>query len=50
VQTFPMMSAPDGLGLAGTYLLYTISAVISIWLVKKFINETKGKELEEMEG
>jgi SP family sugar:H+ symporter-like MFS transporter len=50
VQTFPMMSSPDGLGLAGTYLLYTISAVISIWLVKKFINETKGKELEEMEG
>ena len=50
VQTFPMMSSPDGLGLAGTYLLYTISAVISIWLVKKYINETKGKELEEMEG
>lgn len=50
VQSFPMMSSPDGLGLAGTYLLYTISAVISIWLVKKFITETKGKELEEMEG
>jgi SP family sugar:H+ symporter-like MFS transporter len=50
VQTFPMMSAPGGLGLAGTYLLYTISAVISIFLVRSFINETKGKELEEMEG
>ncbi len=50
VQSFPVMSSPDGLGLAGTYLLYTISAVISIFLVKKFINETKGKELEEMEG
>ena len=50
VQSFPIMSDPDGLGLAGTYLVYTISAVISIWLVKKFINETKGKELEEMEG
>jgi SP family sugar:H+ symporter-like MFS transporter len=49
-KPFPMLSAPSGLGLAGTYLLYTISAVISIWLVKKFINETKGKELEEMEG
>ena len=51
VQSFPMMSAPDSpLGLAGTYLLYTISAVISIALVHKFIKETKGKELEEMEG
>jgi SP family sugar:H+ symporter-like MFS transporter len=50
VQSFPMMSDPDGLGLAGTYLVYTVSAVISIFLVKKFINETKGKELEEMEG
>ena len=50
VQTFPMMSAPGGLGLAGTYLLYTISAVISIFLVRSFINETKGKELEQMEG
>ena len=50
VQTFPMMSSPDGLGLAGTYLLYTISAVISIFLVRSFINETKGKELEQMEG
>jgi SP family sugar:H+ symporter-like MFS transporter len=51
VQSFPVMSAPDSpLGLAGTYLVYTISAVISIFLVHKFINETKGKELEEMEG
>ena len=47
---FPDDVRPDGLGLAGTYLLYTISAVISIFLVKKFIDETKGKELEEMEG
>jgi SP family sugar:H+ symporter-like MFS transporter len=50
VQSFPVMSDPDGLGLAGTYLVYTISAVISIFLVRSFINETKGKELEEMEG
>ena len=50
VQSFPMMSDPDGLGLAGTYLVYTVSAVISIFLVHKFIKETKGKELEEMEG
>ena len=50
VQSFPMMSDPDGLGLAGTYLVYTVSAVISIFLVRSFIQETKGKELEEMEG
>ena len=48
VQTFPPMAS--GLGLANTYLFYTVSAVISIFLVKKFIKETKGKELEEMEG
>jgi len=48
VQSFPAMA--DGIGLAGTYLLYTVAAVISIFLVKSFIRETKGKELEEMEG
>ena len=48
VQTFIPLA--DGLGLAGTYALYTVSAVISIFLVQKFIKETKGKELEEMEG
>jgi SP family sugar:H+ symporter-like MFS transporter len=48
VQTFPPMAS--GLGLAGTYTFYTVSAVISIFLVKSFIKETKGKELEEMEG
>jgi SP family sugar:H+ symporter-like MFS transporter len=48
VQSFPAMA--DGIGLAGTYALYTASAVISIFLVKSFIKETKGKELEEMEG
>jgi SP family sugar:H+ symporter-like MFS transporter len=48
VQTFPPMAS--GLGLANTYLFYTVSAVISIFLVHKFIQETKGKELEEMQG
>ncbi len=48
VQTFPPMAS--GLGLATTYGFYTVSAVISFFLVKSFIRETKGKELEEMEG
>ena len=48
MQSFPELAG--WLGLAGTYMLYTISAVISIFLVQKFIRETKGKELEDMEG
>lgn len=48
VQSFPAMA--DGLGLATTYALYTVAAAISFFLVKSFIRETKGKELEEMEG
>ena len=48
VQSFPAMAS--GLGLATTYALYTVAAFISFFLVKSFIKETKGKELEEMEG
>ena len=48
VQSFPWMA--ENLGLAATYAFYTASAVISFFLVKRFISETKGKELEEMEG
>ncbi|MBR0552425.1 sugar porter family MFS transporter [Stakelama marina] len=48
VQTFPVMAS--GLGLATTYAFYTVSAAISFFLVKAFIKETRGRELEEMEG
>jgi len=48
VQSFPAMA--DGIGLAATYALYTVAAVVSIFLVRSFIRETKGKELEEMVG
>ena len=34
----------------GAYGFYTICAVISIFFVMKFVHETKGKELEAMEG
>jgi SP family sugar:H+ symporter-like MFS transporter len=47
VQSFPPMAAWS---LAGTYALYTAAAVISWFLVKSLITETKGKELEEMVG
>ena len=47
-QSFPLMLS--GLGLATSYTFYAVCAVISFFLVQKFIKETKGKELEAMEG
>lgn len=47
-MTFPMLLA--GVGLAATYGLYTLAAVISVFFVLKYVHETKGKELEQMEG
>ncbi|RST30213.1 MFS transporter [Sphingomonas ginkgonis] len=46
-QSFPVMAQWS---LAGSYTFYAVSAVISFFLVQKFIHETKGKELEEMHG
>jgi MFS transporter, SP family, sugar:H+ symporter len=46
-QTFPLMAAWS---LAGSYTFYAVCAVISFFLVQRYINETKGKELEAMEG
>ncbi|MCL1634914.1 sugar porter family MFS transporter [Luteimonas sp. SX5] len=46
--TFPILLA--GIGLAATYGLYTIAAVISVFFVLRYVHETKGKELEQMEG
>ena len=47
-QSFPIMAA--GLGLAVSYSFYAVCAVISFFLVQKFIHETKGVELEDMQG
>ncbi|WP_338243483.1 sugar porter family MFS transporter [Aurantiacibacter hainanensis] len=47
-QTFPIMAV--GIGLAASYTFYAVCAVISFFLVQAFVKETKGKELEEMEG
>lgn len=44
--TFPVLLASAGLAFA--YSLYTLGAVISIFFVVKYVFETKGKELEEM--
>ncbi|MEN3749821.1 sugar porter family MFS transporter [Sphingomonas sp. HF-S3] len=47
-QSFPIMLG--GIGLAYSYSFYAVCAFISFFLVQKFIKETKGKELEAMEG
>ncbi|MCF2948548.1 sugar porter family MFS transporter [Paraglaciecola aquimarina] len=47
-MTFPILLT--GIGLAGAYGLYSVCAIISIFFVAKFVYETKGKELEEMQG
>ncbi len=48
IMTFPILLA--SIGLAATYGLYTLAAVISVFFVRKYVHETKGKELEQMEG
>ncbi|HET7817411.1 MAG TPA: sugar porter family MFS transporter [Sphingomicrobium sp.] len=47
-QSFPVMARE--LGLALSYSFYAASAVLSFFLVQKYVRETKGKELEQMEG
>jgi MFS transporter, SP family, sugar:H+ symporter len=47
-QAFPIMLA--SLGLAISYSFYGVCALISFFLVRAFIAETAGKELEEMTG
>jgi len=46
--TFPMLLA--GIGLAGAYGIYMVVAILSIFFVVRYVRETKGKELEQMEG
>ena len=46
-QSFPIMA---GWSLTGSYVFYAVCAVISYFLVQTLVQETKGKELEEMQG
>jgi SP family sugar:H+ symporter-like MFS transporter len=46
--TFPIMAA--GWGLSASYTFYAVCAVISFFLVAWLVHETRGKELEHMEG
>lgn len=45
--SFPSLS---DWSLSGTYLLYTFFALVSFFFVWRFVNETRGKTLEEMRG
>jgi len=39
-----------GIGLAGTYAIYMVAAVVSVFFVLRYVHETKGRALEQMEG
>jgi len=47
-MTFPLLLS--GIGLAGAYGLYTLGALLSVVFVTKMVHETKGTELEDMQG
>lgn len=47
-MTFPIMLT--SIGLMGAYGFYAISALVSVLFVAKMVYETKGRELEDMEG
>ena len=46
--SFPVLLV--GIGLAGTYSLYAAAAALSVIFVVFCVHETRGKELEQMEG
>lgn len=46
--SFPILLA--GMGLALTYSLYLVAAMVSVVFVLRYVRETKGRELEQMGG
>ncbi len=46
--SFPILLTT--IGLAGAYGIYTVAAFLSVFFVLKYVYETKGRELEQMEG
>lgn len=46
--SFPLMLV--SIQLSGSYGIYAICAFISIFFVSKYVRETKGRELEQMQG
>jgi len=47
-MSFPVLLA--GIGLAGAYGIYTVAAIVSVFFVSSYVYETRGRELEQMEG
>ncbi len=47
-MTFPILL--HGIGLAGAYAIYAVFSAISAWFVSRFVKETRGIELEQMQG
>ncbi len=46
--SFPVLLA--SIQLSGSYALYALAAAVSIFFVGKYVHETRGRELEQMEG
>ncbi len=46
--SFPSLAVSPGL--AVTYVFYALAAVVSFFFVKAMVNETRGRELEDMQG
>lgn len=47
-MAFPVMLA--GIGLASAYGFYALCALLSLFFVTRFVNETQGVKLEDMQG
>ena len=47
-MTFPILLG--SIGLMGAYSLYALAAVVSVYFVIRYVHETRGLELEQMEG
>ncbi len=46
--SFPSLAVSPGLAI--TYVFYAVAAAVSFFFVRAMVNETRGRELEEMEG
>ncbi len=50
VLSFPWLAEPENVGLTITYGFYAAAALVSFFFVRKMVHETRGRELEDMQG